>query len=160
MSQSLIFGGTKGLGFALAHEAAARGIEPIVTSRYADDPAVAAELPPTAARVVMDLASAGSIERAFPQLPQDTIDYFFWNAGIWPGRVPFRELAPGVIDAIIATNLAGPLKLLQKFHAARVALERPYHLIAISSVSAWRIRSQETVYCASKDAQAVFVLNF
>ncbi|RJQ29488.1 SDR family oxidoreductase [Candidatus Parcubacteria bacterium] len=160
MSYSLILGGTKGLGFALARESALRGIEPIVTGRSAADPGVAASLPQNAIRIAMDLTDDESIDEALRNLDQYTVDYFFWNAGIWPGRVPFRQLSVTDIDDVIATNFTGPLKLLRRFHETRVSQGRPYRLVAISSASAWLVRKNETVYCASKDAQAVFVLNF
>lgn len=160
MKQALILGGTKGLGFALAQESAARGIQPIAAGRTADDPNIGVSLPENAIRIVMDLTDDKSIEKALSALPYDEIDYFFWNAGTWPGRKPFRQLSPADIDNILATNVTGPLKVLHRFHEMRVSRKRPYHLIAISSASAYLIRTHETVYCASKDAQAVFALNF
>ena len=160
MNRSLILGGTKGLGLALAKESAARGIQPIATGRSADDPSIEASLPQSAIRIVMDLTDDKSIDKALSTLEYDTIDYFFWNAGTWPGKKPFRELSPADIDNITATNFTGPLKVLHRFHEKRASHKKPYHLIAISSPSAWLIRKNETVYCASKDAQAVFVLNF
>lgn len=160
MSRSLILGGTKGLGLALARESVARGIQPIVTGRSVNDSSIVASLPQNAIRIVMDLTDDKSIEKAASALEEYAIDYFFWNAGIWPGRKLFRELSLADIDAITATNFAGPLKVLHRFHEARLSQKQPYHLIATSSASAWKIRESETVYCASKDAQAVFVLNF
>ncbi|OGZ01646.1 MAG: hypothetical protein A2946_02125 [Candidatus Liptonbacteria bacterium RIFCSPLOWO2_01_FULL_53_13] len=107
----------------------------------------------------MDLTDDESVEKAFSEVKRYPIDYFFWNAGIWR-KLPFVEHSLKDIDAITATNFTGPLKMLHRFHEAHILEKRPYRLIAISSVSAWRVREHETVYCASKDAQAVFVLNF
>ncbi|MBI4085831.1 MAG: SDR family oxidoreductase [Candidatus Liptonbacteria bacterium] len=160
MKRSLILGGTKGLGLALAKESAERDIQPIVTGRSVEEPNIKASLPENAIRIAMDLTDDESIDKAMSVLEYDAIDYFFWNAGTWPGRKSFRELSPADIDNITATNFTGPLKVLHRFHEKRELQKKPYHLIAISSASAWLIRKNETVYCASKDAQAVFVLNF
>ncbi|GEM_PF-6876552 len=54
MRQSLVLGGTRGLGLALAQESAARGIQPIAAGRSADNPDIAASLPQNAIRVVFD----------------------------------------------------------------------------------------------------------
>lgn len=160
MNYSLILGGTKGLGLALVKESAARGIQPIAAGRSADEPSIETSLPENAIRIVMDLTDDESVEKALFSIEEYAIGYFFWNAGIWPGRKPFRELSLADIDAIMGTNVIGPLKALHRFHEVRASKKQPYHLIIISSASAWRARTGETVYCASKDAQAVFALNF
>lgn len=155
MRNSLILGGTKGFGLALAKESLRRNIQPIVTGRSVE---TATSLPKDAISVLMDLTDNASIENALPIL-EKPIDYFFWNAAIWR-RASFKELALDQIEKTIATNLTGALKVLHHFHKIRIAQKRPYHLVVISSVSAWRLRNHETVYCATKDAQAVFALNF
>lgn len=160
MSYSLILGGTKGIGLSLAKESVVRGITPIVTGRSAGDARTNPSLPNGAISITMDLTDYRSVAQALAQIAGYPVEYFIWNAAIWPGRVLFRTLSLETIDAILTTNFLGPLKMLRRFHEMQVAAGKPYHLIGISSTSAWTKRYQETVYCASKEAQAAFMLNF
>ena len=62
---------------------------------------------------------------------------------------------------MIATHFSGPVRVLQLLHLGlHYTLKHPYHLITIASTSSWKIRENETLYCALKAAKAAFTRNF
>lgn len=144
--RALILGGTKGLGLglALAEECRKRGIVPIIAGRSAS------------ADIKIDLTDESPFGELKALLEKGAVEYLFWVAGIFY-RGPFAEMSAGNIDAMIATHLSGPLRVLQLFHSSQ---KRPYHLIVIASISSWRLRDNETLYCALKAAKASFARNF
>mgnify|MGYP001611567019 CR=1 FL=1 len=86
----------------------------------------------------------------------DDIKYFFCVAGIFL-RKPMKDVSKEERKAMIATHLDGPIEVLQQFHRHQ---KTPYHLVTIASTSSWRMRDNETLYCALKAAKAAFTRNF
>ncbi len=164
MTRSLILGGTKGLGRALAIASLERGIAPVVFGRSAAtaecDPALAgADLRPA------DLTNPRALENLPPGVYEGAA-YVFWVAGAFL-RKPLTECGADEVAAMAALHFTGPLCALATIHRmmklARPLADppgRPYHLVTVASTSSWRLREHETVYCALKAAKAHFTRNF
>ncbi len=156
--RSLILGGTKGLGQALAAESVRRMVTPIVVGRSAErarsDPGLAGcEL------VAADLSDPRALLSVMQPDWQD-IGYVFWVAGIFL-RKPLTHCTIEEVAAMTATHFTGPIGALTWFHHlmqnARPLADppgQPYHLTVIASTSSWRMREHESVYCALKAAKA------
>lgn len=153
---ALILGGTKGLGLSLAWEAYERGIRPIIAGRSA---MVNDVFPPGAKWMVLDLTDKESVE-TIGRCRIEPLDFIFWVAGVLKRR-PLDKMSPESLNSMIATHLTGPVRALQLLHLGlHYVLKHPYHLVAIASTSSWRIRENETLYCALKAAKAAFTRNF
>ncbi|HSD12134.1 MAG TPA: SDR family oxidoreductase [Patescibacteria group bacterium] len=164
MTRSLILGGTKGLGRALAIASLERGIVPVVFGRSAataeGDPALAgADLRPA------DLTNPRALENLPPGV-YEGVAYVFWVAGAFL-RKPLTECGTDEIAAMADLHFTGPLCALATIHRMmKLAWPlsdspgRPYHLVTVASTSSWRLREHETVYCALKAAKAHFTRNF
>lgn len=155
MLRALILGGTKGLGLALASEAHKNKTTPIICGRSASSVELREVFLSGAEYMEVDLTNEQSIEM-IDDLQHERIDYFFWVAGIFL-RKPVREMAAADRKLMIATHLDGPIDFLQRFHKRR---SHPYHLITIASTSSWRLRENESLYCAVKAGKAAFTRNF
>lgn len=155
---ALILGGTRGLGLSLAWESFHEGVRPFVVGRssvgYWNS-----RFPPTLKSFKLDLSNPESVE-AFGRMDPEPIDYFFWVAGNF-FREQLSRSDPDKMEAMIATHLSGPIRALQLIHQGlHLTLKHPYHLVTIASTSSWRIRDNETLYCALKAAKAAFTRNF
>lgn len=156
---ALIIGGTKGLGLSLAWEAYNREIFLIIAGRSVYSKKVVIASPPVADRLELDLTDPESVQRVAHLQPRP-LDYVFWVAGNF-SRQHFSEMATERIDKMIDTHLRGPLRSLQLLHIGLACiLKKPYHLVTIASTSSWRIRENESLYCALKAAKAAFTRNF
>lgn len=154
MVHSIILGGTKGLGLALAQESSLRDVPPVIFGRTAKDDSVKQELPQDAICQELDLTDEKSISRV--DTSSLNTKYFFWVSGVFLKK-RLAETSLYEIDRMIAIHLSGPLKFIQKFHKAQ---EAPYHFITIASCSSWRLREDEAIYCSLKSAKATFTRNF
>lgn len=160
LKTALIIGGTRGLGFSLAWESHNRQIKPIITGRSVDQKSIRS-FPPSSYSdsFKLDLSDPKSVEELARRRPEP-LDYIFWVAGNF-SRKPLDKTPPGKIDSMITTHLSGPVRALQLIHLVlHYTLKRPYHLVTIASTSSWRIREDETLYCALKAAKAAFTRNF
>ena len=163
--RSLILGGTKGLGRALAIEALARNITPIVAGRSAHAASKDAEL---AGSVFMshDLSDAeDALKPDFAGYLKD-VTRVFWVAGSFL-RKPLTECTTEELDEMTKLHFTGPAATIAIIHRimkmARPLADdpgQPYHLVTIASSSSWRMRDNETSYCALKAAKAHFTRNF
>ena len=158
MTQALIVGGTYGLGLALALAASRRGITPIICGRSVDDPRRRHYFPEGAVTRRYDATAPGDrIRQIATEFPE--INYVVYCSGeLLHGD--FATLPDEDIDRVMAINLIGPMKLVRDFHAVRRAARRPYHLTIIGSTSAFRLRADQEVYCASKAGFDHFARNF
>ena len=153
---ALILGGTKGLGLSLAGEAGAvrKNIWPVVLGRSSPY-----NLPFKTRSIKIDLTNQASITNFFQENIYSSFDYIFWNAGIFL-RKPLSSYSGEELDKMISTHLLGPIQFLRLWHLLQLKSKAPYHLITIASTSSWRIRENETLYCALKAAKAAFTRNF
>jgi len=160
MARSLILGGTRGLGLALADESISRFIATIAIGRSADP------VPGSIREVIKaDLADPGALARVMRPEWQN-VRYVFWVAGIFL-RKQLCDCGPEEIDTMVRTHLTGPIGALTAFHrlmknAAPLADPPglPYHLVVVASTSSWKVRQEEALYCALKAAKAHLTRNF
>lgn len=164
MASSLILGGTKGLGRALAVESHQRGIRPVIVGRSVreakEDPLLqGAEFHQA------DLSQPLNFCKEVRADWQD-VSHVFWVAGIFL-RKKLTDCSEEEVLRMVDTHLTGPLLVLAAIHrlmklARPLADEpgRPYHLVTIASTSSWRVRQDEAVYCALKAAKAHFTRNY
>lgn len=166
MSRSLILGGTKGLGRAIAIGSLARGITPIVIGRTAKEAALDPELAGAEFHAA-DLSDPDAF-LALMMRADRLLDlrYVFWVAGIFQ-RKSLYETTSDDLRSMIDIHLTGPLGALASIHRMMASAKPmseppgvPYHLVTIASTSSWRMRDNESVYCALKAAKAHFTRNF
>ncbi|MEY4744165.1 MAG: hypothetical protein RL272_110 [Candidatus Parcubacteria bacterium] len=165
MDRSLILGGTKGLGRALAIASLARGITPVVAGRSAyearKDPGLAGSV--FLSHDLSDLDDA--LKPDFPGYLKD-VRYVFWVAGAFL-RKPLTDCTPDEVRKLADIHFLGPVGTIAIIHRLMKMARplagspgQPYHLVTIASTSSWRVRDDETVYCALKAAKAHFTRNF
>lgn len=154
---AFILGGTRGLGLELARESCRRGITPIITgSSISKD----GGYPSEAITHKIDLTEFSeevhrqALRRYITELNPR---FFFWNAGIFLPRNPFYGAKDKDLERMVKVHFEGPLKVLREFHNF---VGRPYHLITIASTSSYKVRDNESIYCALKSAKAHFTRNF
>ncbi len=129
-----ITGANSGLGFATAEILAERGAHVLLLCRSPVRLANAIERLkaslPTArlSGVEVDLSDWGSIDAA-AELPVDHLDVLIHNAGILPAE---RTLLPSGLEATLATNLVGPLRLTARLLPLLCAAPAP-RMIHVSS---------------------------
>jgi NAD(P)-dependent dehydrogenase (short-subunit alcohol dehydrogenase family) len=164
MQRSLILGGTKGLGRAIAIDALARRITPVIVGRTADASASDPELA-GAEFFAQDITRIEYPFKAEIARPEG-YDYVIWTAGIFM-RKTLYETSFDDVRAMVDTHVAGPITSLAMIHRLQCASRplgdppgRPYHLVTVASTSSWRMRENEAVYCAVKAAKAHFTRNF
>ncbi|OGL74391.1 hypothetical protein A3C96_03805 [Candidatus Uhrbacteria bacterium RIFCSPHIGHO2_02_FULL_60_10] len=163
MPQSLILGGTKGLGRALAVHSIRRGFPTVVVGRNTADIATDFDLG-AAERRRADLSRPDAFADALKG--SDRFTHVFWVAGIFARR-PLVETTPEGNLAMAATHLLGPVEMLKAVHRLALASApladrpgQPYHLVVISSTSSYRVRDNEEMYCALQAAKAHFARNW
>lgn len=151
----LITGASRGLGAALARQAAARGHSLFLVARSGEDLALRARdiTQATGARVMTHAADlrSGDACRACIGAARDALgglDALINNAGIGPFR-PFEENGAGDIDDILALNLAAPMHLAHAVLPHWLAQGRGY-LINVASDLARRPLARMAPYVASK----------
>lgn len=163
MVRSLILGGTKGLGKALAAQSLAMGFDTVVVGRSADrcdDPALRG-----ARFVKADLSRHGDITADDYRLWAEST-HIFWVAGAFL-RKPLTDCTSKELYRMTDLHFVGPVGVLAHIHRlkriAQAASGRPgepYRLVTVASTSSWRVRDNETVYAALKAAKAHFARNF
>ncbi len=113
---ALITGGTTGIGFATARLLHEQGYAVITTGRDPERLAAAkAALPSDIILVRADAGSLADAERVAQELRQrhGKLDFAFFNAGTGP-MVPLEAIDEAHYESVFATNVKGPLFLLQK----------------------------------------------
>jgi short-subunit dehydrogenase len=86
----------------------------------------------------------------------EQFDFIVWNTGVFLHKL-LTETTDFEIDTMIDLHYRTPLKILRNLHRKQ---QKPYHLIAVSSCSSWRMRELEAVYCGLCAAKATFIRNF
>jgi NAD(P)-dependent dehydrogenase (short-subunit alcohol dehydrogenase family) len=153
VKKAIVLGGTKGLGAAIASQSQKRGIATVV---YGSSVGQEGEdhLPAEVTRRQVDLESAESVAAA--DLGHGDVDYFFWVAGVFLQK-RLVDTTHFELDRMTEIHFTNPLKFVQRLQQLQ---KRPYHFITVASCSSWRLRSDETVYCSLKAAQATFARSF
>ncbi|SHG65497.1 NAD(P)-dependent dehydrogenase, short-chain alcohol dehydrogenase family [Kaistia soli DSM 19436] len=166
---TLVTGGRRGIGLAIAEAFAAAGHDVALTDIVRDDAADAAiarieALGARAHFVAFDLADLSAHETALAEIEAalGPVDILVNNAGIGAVvRGDLLELLPENFDTVLAVNLRGTLFFTQaavKRMLARRGLH-PRAILTVSSVSAALASPERTDYCVSKAGLAMFVQN-
>ena len=152
---ALVTGGTKGLGLAMATALSGAGAAVAITSRHLSEAeSVAADIcQQTGGRVLALQADAGQLEQAEDSVDHTLdslgqLDILVNNAGI-NIRSPLVELSDSDWEAVIATNLTGPMYYCRA--AGRHMLERGYgRIINLGSTLSHISIVDRTPYASSK----------
>jgi len=110
----LITGGGTGIGRALAEALHARGNQIIITGRRADVLQAVAAANPGMAWAALDVADPAAVAAFGEQVVRDhpTLDAVILNAGIMkPEDLKAQPFDFATVEATIATNLLGPIRL-------------------------------------------------
>lgn len=148
--RAVVLGGTSGLGYELARCMIREGVTPIVVGRTAEELIGDPNLP-NAVFVPYDLKDEHSAN--FMQVTHSHADYFFWVAGTFL-RKPFYRITQREHRELWQTHVHGPMFLLRQYAQQCLADNQPIRLVTIASSSAYRLRNEESEYCAVKAAKA------
>lgn len=159
---ALITGATSGFGAAMARRVLAAGGKVIATGRRAERlEALAAEAP--AGRVftlVHDISLPGSGEALVDALPEgfQAVDILFNNAGLALGVGPAHQADLEQWEQMIATNVAGLVRVTRAVLPGMVARNRG-HVINVGSVAGSYPYPGGNVYGGTKAFVRQFSLN-
>lgn len=148
---SLVTGGTRGIGFAVAQALLKQGDSVAITGTSHDGVQQAATaLGEGALALTCDVREAASVESAFRAVESrfGGVDVLINNAGVGVGA-PIADLSQDEWDRIIGTNLTGV------FHCCKAAIARLRRrgggwIINISSLASKNPFAGGAAYCASK----------
>jgi glucose 1-dehydrogenase len=165
---AVVTGGSKGIGKAIGQRLLEGGCNVVLVARNRDD-LEAAEQQATALlngnqqvlTAQADVADRGSVDALFDELHRriPRLDHFVANAGTgWV--TPFLDLTDDEFDSVVALNLSGTLKTVQR--AGRMITEHDVDnscIILVSSVRGLGAVPGRLIYAATKAAvnQAVRV---
>lgn len=155
---AVVFGGTSGIGRAIAHGLAEAGAHVVPTSRRREQVEAAAEEVEKLGRRTLRL-TADVLERAEVRAVLDAAVAEFGQVDILVNsvgrtlRAPTVDLQEEEWDEVIGTNLTGTLRACQVF--GRHMLGRGYgRIINIASLSSFVALTEVAAYSASKAAVA------
>ncbi len=148
----LLTGGTSGIGRALAERLHAAGNDIIITGRRKAllDQITAAH--PGMAGVVLDMTDAGAIRDAAARITADhpALNVVLHNAGIMVAEDVTGDFLD-TAEAIVATNLLGPIRLTAALLPHLLAQPRA-GIVTVSSGLAFVPLVATPTYCATKAA--------
>lgn len=157
--QALVFGGTSGVGRAIAHGLAEAGANVVAVSRRAEEvEKTAAEirsLGRETLEITADVTHREDVDRAVSAMVRDfgRIDILVNSAGTTQ-RVPSLDLDDETWNRILSVNLNGTWLACQI--AGRVMRNQGYgRIINIASVASFLSLHEVGAYCASKGAIAM-----
>jgi NAD(P)-dependent dehydrogenase (short-subunit alcohol dehydrogenase family) len=155
---AVVFGGTSGVGRAIAHGLAEAGADVVPTSRRSEQvEATAAEIEGRGRRtlrITSDVSQADSMRRVLEAALKafDKVDILVNSAGRTI-RAPTLDFTEEDWNEVIETNLTGTLRACQIF--GRHMLARGYgRIINIASLSSFVALCEVAAYSASKAAVA------
>lgn len=152
---ALVTGGATGIGFGVAKGLAQAGAVVVVAGRRLDKAREAAEeLKGSGAKaeaIALDVTQKSDIDREFGAVAarHGRLDILVTSAGT-NRRLPTLEYDEASWDAVIDTNLKGPLLCAQPFVRRRVAAGGGGAIVNIASTAAFSARAGAGHYCASK----------
>jgi len=152
---AVVTGAAHGLGRAIAETLAAEGVAVAVTDINLDAAsrtvATITAGGGTAQAWRLDVRDAAAIEALFAAVEAalGTPTALVNNAGIYPDNA-LSDMAEAVWDAVIDTNLKGPLLCAQSFVRRRIAAGGGGAIVNIASTAAFSARAGAGHYCASK----------
>lgn len=153
---AVVTGAARGLGRAIAEALAAEGAAVAVTDLdLGMARAVAATLAGRGAAAAqawrLDVRNAADVESVFGEIETalGTPDALINNAGVYPDHA-LLEMPEAAWDAVIDTNLKGPMLCGQVFARRRVAAGGGGAIVNLASTAAFSARPGAAHYCASK----------
>lgn len=161
MKTALITGASRGIGYEVARQLAARGIHVILTARDAKAGQRAAETLSkaggTMAFIQLDVSDAHSVSAAAREFERtfDHLDVLVNNAGmICDGDSAILEIDPALLTKTLNTNTLGPLRVTQAFLPMLTKSSAP-RIINVSSGGGQLADGADgwaPAYCISKTA--------
>lgn len=141
-------GGSRGVGLATARAAASRGDRVAVMARHLDESELAATLGPQSLAVAADVSDPASVESAVRSVADawGGIDVLVNNAGLHRGG-KIHRLGLADWDAVIATNLSGPLHVIR---SALPHMGEGASIVNVGAVVGFRGFPGDSPYAASK----------
>jgi 3-oxoacyl-[acyl-carrier protein] reductase len=152
---AVVTGAANGLGRAIAEKLAADGMAVAVTDLDHDGAlAVADTIGDSSGRAhawALDVRDGSAIRATFKAIAESlgTPTVLVNNAGIYPDD-PLLAMAETAWDAVLDTNLKGPMLCAQAFARLRVAAGGGGAIVNIASTAAFSARIGAGHYCASK----------
>jgi short-subunit dehydrogenase len=153
-AHALVTGGSRGLGPHIARALAGEGVNVTLTARSADSlREVAEDLAGGAARVhsiAADICDDGARQKLVEEAESTLgpIDILVNNAGIeW--IVPYTDLSPDRIEAMVRTNLVAPLILSRLVLEGMIERGRG-HVVMMSSLGGKKGSPYSATYAATK----------
>lgn len=154
---ALITGGTRGIGEAIAAAHAREGAATWVVSRKPDnvDAAVQRLREATGGDVhgaVLHVGDRDAISQVVAQVEETSgpIDLLVNNAATNPHFGALLDCPDGMVQKTFDTNVFGPIALTRAVTQRLVALERPGHILFISSILGIRSAPLQGVYGLTK----------
>lgn len=149
---SIVTGGSRGIGRAVAEAAAARGARVGLIARNEDDLRSAAAAIPDARYAVADVADPGALGAAVGALEQKLgpTDVLVANAGIGAYGA-FADLTGEEAERVVRVNVLGTVHALRAVVPGMIARRRG-HLVTIGSIAGRIGTPFEAIYSASKFA--------
>ena len=139
-----IFGGTSGLGLALAERMARDGADVVVISRrqkHLDTPLRQMNH--------CDVSDAASVSRTFELIDKHGEPDIVINAAGVGLRRPTSQITPNEVDTLIGTDLVGVINTSREA-AKRMERRGKGIIVNIGSTTGTKPRANETVYAAAK----------
>lgn len=150
MKKAIIITATQGLGFSLQKTSKQYGISSKTYSIGKCGVGESKALPAEKTDYALDISNEVTTKI------EDNFDFIVWNTGVFLHK-EFSKTTDAEIDTLIDLHYRFPLKIMRNLHQKQT---KPYHFIAISSCSSWRMREFEAIYCGLCAAKATFVRNF
>lgn len=156
---ALVAGAAVGLGAEWAGQIAARGLDLVLVDRdeeplRATCAAIERQHGVAVTAAVVDLGRPDVVDALAPHLAGREIGLLVYNAAL--GTVaPFLEMDPAHMDAMLAVNCRGPMRLVHALAPAMVGRGRG-GIVLLSSMSGNVGSAQLAVYAATKAFDLVF----
>jgi len=153
---TLITGGSRGLGRAMANAFAAHGADVIIASRKSDAcETTAGEIAANhGVRTLPVACNVGNwddcdalVDRSYAEFGR--IDVLVNNAGLSPSYPSLNEVSEALWDKVIAVNVKGPFRLTAAI-GSRMAADSGGSILNVSSIAAIRPNAHQLPYAAAK----------
>jgi len=152
---AIVTGAGRGIGEAISKRLAALGATVVLvardTARLAQVKREIENAGGRAETASVDLLHEGAIDTlaGFIKVRHGRCDILVNNAGIGAMGKPLHETAPGIWDAVMATNLRAPFLMIRALAPLMIAASRG-HIINISSLAGHNPLRNGAAYAASK----------
>lgn len=159
----MITGANRGIGFALAHAAAARGDTVLATARNPNGCDAIARLGAQGAvsSFSVDVTDAARLDDLAHMLSDRAIDLLICNAGALIGRGGIEDdsYTPDAFRTVLMTNVAGPFFTVRAFLPMLKKAHGKVAIISSAMGSSARAKGNSYLYRASKAAATNLAAN-